>query len=110
MFRAMNLEFEAENTPVRWELKMNGDRRLALLRVIPALIPSAARDSVPPPVYEKKQTVSFVGDLADSIPELFRTVLSVYDLAYDSPANRVSWSGELQYHEGAAVADRQRSC
>lgn len=40
IFNAMNLVFETANTPLRWELMMNGHRPTALLRILP--VPDAA--------------------------------------------------------------------
>jgi len=57
VFRAMNLEFEVENTPLRWQLTMNGSRPTAVLRVVPELIPPQ------PPPPESRHMVIYVGDL-----------------------------------------------
>ena len=62
IFRAMNLEFELENKPVRWEVTLNGSRPTALLRFLPALVPAAP---APPPKIRK---VFFVGDILDEYP------------------------------------------
>ena len=62
VFRAMNLLLEAQNTPLRWQLTVNGSRPLALLRVIPELLTAA--NSLDPGAGEpKKPMVFFVGDL-----------------------------------------------
>jgi hypothetical protein len=58
LFRAMNLLFETENSPMRWKLMMNGTRRLVLLQVIPALLPQAEHQMDP-----GKISVYYVGDL-----------------------------------------------
>lgn len=63
IFRAMNLEFEAENTPVRWQLIMNGHIPTAVLHVVPELLPHAP---TPPPAPELKRMVFYVGDLMGS--------------------------------------------
>jgi hypothetical protein len=60
LFYAMNLEFEAENTPVRWQLIMNGNVSTAVLHVVPELLPHAL---LPPPAPESKRMVFYVGDL-----------------------------------------------
>ncbi|HMD52920.1 MAG TPA: hypothetical protein VKJ65_00005 [Phycisphaerae bacterium] len=63
-FRAMNLEFEAENRPVRWQLIMNGHMPTAVLHVVPELLPhTSAPASAPPPAPEAKRMVFYVGDL-----------------------------------------------
>lgn len=63
IFNAMNLEFEAENTPVRWRLIVNGSRPMALLRVIPELVPPASPPS--PAAPQTKRMIFFVGDLVE---------------------------------------------
>lgn len=60
VFNAMNLVFENDRTPVRWELKMNGKRPIALLRLLTE--PSAPYVPQPPPPPTKRM-VYFVGDL-----------------------------------------------
>src|SRR5258706_14117289 len=55
-FNAMNLVFETENQPLRWELKMNGNRPTAVLRVLIDLM--AAYGDRPP-----ERMIYFVGDL-----------------------------------------------
>lgn len=54
IFSAMNLEFELEKTPLRWELTSNGTRPTALLRYLPQLVP-------PPPPQTRK--VFYVGNI-----------------------------------------------
>lgn len=54
IFSAMNLEFELEKSPLRWELTLNGSRPTALLRYLPQLAP-------PPPSQTRK--VFYVGDI-----------------------------------------------
>lgn len=60
VFHAMNLQFEAQNDPVQWQLMMNGNRPTALLRVVPELLPHAPP---PPPAPEIKRMVFFIGNL-----------------------------------------------
>lgn len=100
-FNAMNLEFEAENKPVRWELMANGERPLAVLRVYSGLVPQSS--SNPP---EKLRMVYFIGDLvdsgdskSDSVRQIFESVKSIYDAAY-GPSGP---SGQLQYHDGTQM-------
>lgn len=59
IFSAMNLQFELNKTPVRWELTLNGSRPTAILRDLPQLGP-------PPPPQIRK--VFFVGDMLDEYP------------------------------------------
>ncbi len=97
-FNAMNLLFEAEDMPVRWELKMNGGRPIAVARVVSAL----EIDHVPAP--STKRTVFFVGDLLNdgnfngmTMEKLVKTVSDVYNLSYGSSG------GVLQFHNGAQL-------
>ncbi len=97
LFNAMNLMFEAENTPYRWELRMNGNRPTATLRVLPELLPVVA--TPPPPT----RMVYFVGDLLGdekpggfrsmSIEQLVKTVSEIYQIGYGQA------KGALQYHK-----------
>jgi hypothetical protein len=59
VFSAMNLQFELQRTPVRWELTSNGSRQTVLLRYLPQLGPAPP----PPPPINRK--VFFVGDMLD---------------------------------------------
>lgn len=56
IFSAMNLQFELNESPLRWELTLNGSRPTAILRNLPRLSPS------PTPQIRK---VFFVGDMLD---------------------------------------------
>lgn len=104
IFNAMNLVFSSGDTPLRWELKMNGNRPLALLRVVPALLPQAI---APPPggpaaaPMEKKLMVFFVGDLVKAggitTAKLFKTLSEVYDMGYSDAQS------DLKYHEEAQL-------
>ena len=100
-FNAMNLEFETENTPVRWELIMNGHRPTAVFRFVPALLPS---NPVPPPASEPKPTVYFVGDLMGTeksagmtMDQIVKTVSEVWRMPYGVPGERI------QYHRDAQL-------
>jgi hypothetical protein len=97
VFNAMNLMFEAENTPCRWELKFNGNRPTAILRVLPQLLPVVA---VPPPPPPPTRKVHFVGDLIGdeksgglSMEKLVKTVSELYQMSY-GPIK-----GMLQFHK-----------
>jgi hypothetical protein len=64
VFQAMNMLFELERTPVRWELTMNGHRPVAMLRPV---------DTMPPPGGSPEKgtdpavsrSVVYVGNLLD---------------------------------------------
>ena len=60
VFSAMNMQFELQGTPLRWELTANGMRPTILLRYLPQLVPPAPPAPLPPPQTRK---VFYVGDL-----------------------------------------------
>lgn len=59
IFNAMNLQFELDKSPFRWELTWNGNRPTAVIRDLPQLGPST------PPQTRK---VFYVGDLLGVFP------------------------------------------
>jgi hypothetical protein len=100
IFNAMNLMWEIENSPYRWELRMNGTRPMALLRFLPDLLsPTAAPPPPPPPV---TRMVHFVGDLIDGNPsatameDLVKTVSDIYQKAHGSPKAVIQFHKEAQ--------------
>jgi hypothetical protein len=112
VFNAMNLMFENDQTPLRWELKMNGKRPTALLRVLaepspkyppPAIFDPATGLPVPPPVPEPKRMVYFVGDLTGdaksggmTMEQIVKTVEEIWDMTYHEP-------GGVQFHKDAQL-------
>jgi hypothetical protein len=101
VFNAMNLMFDLENTPYRWELRMNGNRPTAVLRVLPELVTLAAPAPPPPP---QTRQVFFVGDLTSdekpgrmTMEQLVKTVSEVYQMSYGPP------KGVLQFHKEAQL-------
>ncbi|MDE3068218.1 MAG: hypothetical protein KGJ60_11785 [Verrucomicrobiota bacterium] len=97
IFRAMNWLFESENAPIRWELKMNGTRPTALLRVEPELVPP------PKPKPEPKRMVFFVGDLIGNeksggmtMDHIVKTISQVWNTAYSEPT-------KIQFYEPAQL-------
>jgi hypothetical protein len=104
VFNAMNLDFEAKNAPFRWILRMDGNRPLALLRVVPALLPQPLRATGVQ--LQDKRMVFFVGDLVGdeklggmTMEQLFKTVCQVYDMAYGG----TGMPGELKFHQEAQL-------
>ena len=99
IFNAMNMMFEAENTPYRWELRLNGSRPMAKLRVLPELLPTAPPPPNPPPI---TRMVHFVGDLLEGEPsgtameDLVRTVSDIYQKAYGSPKSVIQFHKDAQ--------------
>jgi len=99
VFNAMNMVFEGENTPVRWELRLNGRRPTAILRMVPQRLPDAANPPPPP-----TRRVYFVGDLIGDeksggmrMVELVKTVSEVYQMSYGES------KGVLQFHNEAQL-------
>lgn len=60
VFGAMNIYFEAQNAPLRWELTMNGKRPTAVLHILPQLLTPA---SLLPAKPKLRPMIFFVGDL-----------------------------------------------
>ncbi len=100
-FHAMNLLFESENTPCRWELKMNGTRPTAILRVLPELFPAVAPPPPPPPTARMVYSVGdMIGDEKSgemTMDKLVKTVSEVYQMSY-GPSK-----GVLQFHKDAQL-------
>jgi hypothetical protein len=99
VFNAMNLVFENDRTPVRWELKLNGKRPIALLR----LLAEPARPELPPTPPEPKRMVYFVGDLLGdaksggmTIDEVVKTVEEVCQISYGKNIS-------VQFHKAAQL-------
>jgi len=109
VFNAMNLVFENDQTPLRWELKMNGKRPTALLRVLaepgrknspPAIDPTTG---LPVPPQETKRGVYFVGNLLGdeksggmTMEQLVRTLSEVQQMSFGSES-------ALQFHKQAQL-------
>jgi hypothetical protein len=101
VFNAMNLLFENNHTPLRWELKLNGRRQIALLRVLqdPVLAPVLADTGSKPQL----RRVFFVGDLIGdensgrmSMAEVVKTISDLENMAYPH-------SGLVQFHQKAQL-------
>ena len=109
VFNAMNLLFETENTPLRWELTMNGKRPTALLRVLSALVPVASVVPQPSP-QEPQRMIYFVGELlADeksggmTMEQLIDTISEVYDMSDLSAGKTSPISSNLKFHKQAQL-------
>jgi hypothetical protein len=116
VFNAMNLVLEGENTPARWELKMNGNRPTAVLRYLPDLLP---RNPVMQAREEPmRRSITFVGDLLGdekaggmSIEELVKTISEVYEMSFGKIRNLQNGSRQnpigkpdlLQFHKEAQL-------
>jgi hypothetical protein len=97
VFNAMNLMFENDHTPLRWELKMNGNRPIALLRVL----------TVPNPNFSAPKNVErrvyFVGNLIGdeksggmTMEQIIKTITDVWKMADVS-------GGNIQFHKDAQL-------
>ena len=99
IFNGMNMMFEAENAPYRWELRLNGTRPMARLRVLPELVPTTPPPPAPPSV---TRMVHFVGDLLEGEPsgtameDLVKTVSDIYQKAYGSPKSVIQFHKDAQ--------------
>ncbi len=100
VFNAMNLLFENDRIPLQWELKMNGSRRLALLRV-------KVNPKLEEP-YDKRvaKRIYYVGDLIfeDASAGMGRNMKELTDTVYDvwrsaSPEK----NAQIQFHEKAQL-------
>ncbi len=111
VFNAMNLVFENDRTPLRWELKLNGKRPTALLRILvesghknlpPAIDPTTGLP-LPPEPSETKRGVYFVGYLLGdeksggmTMEHLVQTLSEVQQMSFGS-------EGGLQFHKQAQL-------
>jgi len=98
VFNAMNLLFENNRTPLRWELKLNGRRQIALLRVLQDPVTTDAD-----PKAGQQRRVYFVGDLVGdentgrmSMADVVKTISDLEKMAYRD-------SGLIQFHEKAQL-------
>jgi hypothetical protein len=100
LFRAMNLEFEIENTPASWELMMNGHRPTAVFRMVPSLLPHVP---APPPIPEPTRMVYFVGDLMGTeksagmtMDQIVKSVSEVWRMTYGEPGETIQFHKDAQ--------------
>lgn len=91
LFRAMNLLLEAEKSPFRWHLLVNGKRPLVLFKVSPELLPNTG-----PAPAEKQLMVSYVGDL---IGDGGMTMKEITDTLTDVNAKGFGGDIYIAFHE-----------
>jgi hypothetical protein len=105
IFNAMNLVFENDRTPVRWELKNSiaGGAPYALLRVLPQANSPDASGGVPPPPATQRE-VYFVGDLVGdeksgglTMDQITKTILDIWPADFPKP------DGVIQFHKEAQL-------
>ena len=97
-FNAMNMMFESEGNPIRWELRMNGNRPTVLLRVMPMALPNP----LPP-----GRKIFFVGEMVEgdkpgnmTMEELVKTISEIYTMSFGAQGNI---SDHLQFHKQAQL-------
>jgi hypothetical protein len=102
VFNAMNMVFENDRAPFRWEYGMNGTRPTAMLRVLPEAGANSTPPPEPPPA-PKRPMVFFVGNLVGDAKEggmtmngLTRTLSEVSRMAYGDDVS-------LSFHDGAQI-------
>jgi hypothetical protein len=108
LFNAMNIMFETENAPWRWQLVMNGKRPTAVFRILPEVLTGA-----PSPVAreepKKQREVIFVGDfigdpktggMTDN--QFLRTLSELYQQVYE-PTQRDAINNLLRYHSATQI-------
>lgn len=98
LFHAMNLVFENDKTPLRWELKVNGHRQIALLRLL-----VEKNSSATPPPSQQMRKIFFVGDLTGdeknggmSMAGIIKTITDIWQMTDTT-------SGNIQFHESAQL-------
>jgi len=96
IFNAMNLTFENNRTPLRWVLKMNGRRPVALLRVVqpPRMEYGIERRTI--------RRVIYVGDLIGdgksgmTMQQIIKTVSDVYQMSFNRNMEGVQFHKDAQ--------------
>jgi hypothetical protein len=111
IFNAMNLMFENDKTPLRWQLKINGTRGIAILRIL--AIPNPNADAPK----DVQRRVYFVGNLIGdeknggmTMEQIIKTVTDVWKMA-DASGKGVTTSargveisgGTIQFHKDAQL-------
>lgn len=102
IFNAMNLVFENDRTPVRWELKWTGRRPIVQLRVLPEGAPLPFPPQPAPP--ETHRMVYFVGNLLGdeksggmTMEQIVKTISDVWPADFGRP------DGVIQFHQEAQL-------
>lgn len=100
VFNAMNMVFENDRTPVRWELKMNGSRPVAQLRVLPEAARESGAANRPP---ETRRMVFFVGNLLGdeksggmTMEQLVKTMTEIWPLDLGRSEDVIKFHKEAQ--------------
>jgi hypothetical protein len=103
LFSAMNLLFENNRTPLRWDLKVIGHRQIALLRVLVEPMAQIAVMGGATGIPEPVRRIFFVGDLIGdeksggmSMEQIIKTVTDVWKMADTT-------NGSVQFHKDAQL-------
>ena len=111
VFNAMNLVFENDHTPLRWELKANG-RPLVQLRVLPEAAPTADPFSQPKPA-DTHRTVYFVGNLVGdeksggmTMEQIIKTITEVWPTEFGKPDSVVQFHKDAQLLVANGTSDQ----
>ena len=105
IFNAMNLVFENDRTPLRWELKQSVTpahhvNRWVMLRVLPEAAPTDVPQTKPP---ETHRTVYFVGNLVGdeksggmTMEQIVKTISEIWPADYGKPESVIQFHKEAQ--------------
>jgi hypothetical protein len=101
-FNAMNLVFENDRTPLRWELKQSPGRRgMVQLRVLPEAALKDVPQTKPP---ETHRVVYFVGNLIGdeksggmTMDQIIKTISEIWPTDFGKP------EGAIQFHKDAQL-------
>lgn len=102
IFNAMNLIFENDQTPVRWELKAGdgANRKLVLLRVLPEAAPAAQAQGKPADAH---RMVYFVGNLIGdeksggmTMEQIIKTIAEVWPQEFGKPEEVIQFHKDAQ--------------
>jgi hypothetical protein len=101
IFNAMNLVFENDRTPVRWQLTAQFGRPLVQLRVLPEAAPQPPPPPKPP---ETRRMVYFVGNLLGdeksggvTMEQIVKTISDIWPAELGKP------DGVIQFHKEAQL-------
>jgi hypothetical protein len=96
LFNAMNLIFQNDQTPLRWELKVIGNRQIALLRVL-------SLSFAPSKPVEPLRRVFFVGDLIGDEKRGALTIDRVVGILREVWETTETAGGQIQFHKEAQL-------
>jgi hypothetical protein len=96
VFNAMNMVFENDQTPLRWELKQTGNRQVVLLHVMPEAMPGVPPPAQPPEIH---RMVYFIGNLVGDEKSGGMTMDQIVSAILEAwPADFGKSDGVIQFH------------